>query len=205
MAARQPWRMAASALHRLGRGNEIASYFHDPPAAEMLAQMLARGVAAPETTSCGRLFDAACGLLRVCPVASYESQAPMTLEALVRQPRALQEGWRLTKGVLDLSPTLERLIDCEAVEGAELFHGTLIAGLAAWAAETAAAENLRTVVLAGGCFLNRVLTEGLVEALGREGLTPLLPRQAPTNDGGLSLGQVWVAALADTEGMRACV
>ncbi len=203
-AARQPWRMGASALHRLGRGEEIASYFQGQPAAEMLAQMLARGVSAPETTSCGRLFDAACGLLRVCPEASYESQAPMTLEALVRQPRALQDGWRLTEGVLDLSPTLERLIGCEPVEGAELFHGTLIAGLAAWVAQAAKSEGLQSVVLAGGCFLNRVLTEGLVEALGREGLTALLPRKAPTNDGGLSLGQVWVAALADTEGMKAC-
>ena len=132
--------MGASALHRLGRGNEIASYFHDQPAAEMLAKLLVRGLAAPETTSCGRLFDAACGLLRVCPEATYESQAPMTLEALVRRPRALQDGWRLTNGVLDLSPTLERLIDCEAVEGAELFHGTLIAGLAAWVAEAVAAD-----------------------------------------------------------------
>ncbi len=205
MAARQPWRMAASALHRLGRGHEIAPYFRDQPAAESLAQMLARGVAAPETTSCGRLFDAACGLLRICPEASYESQAPMMLEALVRQPRAMQDGWRVTKGVLDLSPTLERLIGCEAVDGAELFHGSLIAGLAAWAAKAAAEQGLRNVVLAGGCFLNRVLTEGLVEALGHVGLTVVLPRQAPTNDGGLSLGQVWVAALADTEGMKACV
>ena len=148
--------------------------------------------------------DAACGLLRVCTEASYESQAPMSLEALVRQPRALPDGWRLTEGVLDLSPTLERLIGCEAVEGAELFHGTLIAGLAAWVAETAEAEDLRSVVLAGGCFLNRTLAEGLVEALGCQGLTALLPRQAPTNDGGLSLGQVWVAALAETEGMSTC-
>ena len=205
IAARQPWRMGASALFRLGRGKEIASYYNDQPAAEMLAAILLRGVAAPETTSCGRLFDAACGLLRICPEASYESQAPMTLEALVRQPKALRDGWRLTNGVLDLSPTLERLIDCDAVEGAELFHGSLIAGLVAWVAETAVAEGLRTVVLAGGCFLNRVLTEGLAEGLGRQGLTTLLPRQAPPNDGGLSLGQVWVAALAKREEMKPCV
>jgi hydrogenase maturation protein HypF len=205
VAARQPWRMGAAVLHRLGRGREIELYFEDQPKAGMLAQMLARGVAAPGTTSCGRLFDAACGLLRVCPSASHEAQAPMALEALVRRPEVMAGGWRLSEGVLDLLPLLERLIGCDPVRGAELFHGTLVAGLADWAGEAAATAGLRTVMLAGGCFLNRVLAEGLVAALEARGLTALLPCQAPPNDGGLSLGQVWVAAHTESEGRTPCV
>ncbi len=204
-AARQPWRMGAAALHRFGRTQEIASYFDDQPAAAMLAQMLVHGVAAPETTSCGRLFDAACGLLRVRHSASYEGQAPMELEALVKRPSIMAGGWRLSNGVLDLLPLLEQLVDHDPVRGAELFHGTLIAGLAEWVEEAAATEELRTIVLAGGCFLNRVLTEGLIKALENRGLIALLPRQAPPNDGGLSLGQVWVAAHTDGEGRETCV
>ncbi len=203
-AARQPWRMGAAVLHRLGRGQDIASYFSDQPSAAMLTELMARGVAALETTSCGRLFDAACGLLRICPVPSYEGQPPMELEALVRQPVVMADGWRLSNGVLDLLPVLETLIDCDPVIGAELFHGTLIAGLTEWVTEAAAAEGVRTVVLAGGCFLNRWLAEGLVDALERRGLTALLPRQAPPNDGGLSLGQVWVAALANDKETESC-
>ena len=200
VAARQPWRMGAAMLHRLGRGDEIESYFRGQTAAAMLGQMLDRGVAAPETTSCGRLFDAACGLLRVCPVANYEGQAPMMLEALVTRPAVMHDGWRLRDGVLDLAPVLERLIGCDPVEGTNLFHGTLIAALSDWTATAAMAEGVRTVALSGGCFLNRVLAEGLVEALTERGVTALLPSQAPPNDGGLSLGQVWVAALADADG-----
>lgn len=205
VAARQPWRMGAAVLHRLGRAQHIARHFDDQPAAAMLAQLLTQGVAVPETTSCGRLFDAACGLLRVCPTAGYEGQAPMQLEALVRRPRVMPDGWRLSNGVLDFLPALERLIDCEPVAGAELFHGTMIAGLSEWVAQAAAGESLRTVALAGGCFLNRILAEGLVEALGRRDMTVLLPRQVPPNDGGLSLGQVWVAALTDDWGEEPCV
>jgi hydrogenase maturation protein HypF len=49
------------------------------------------------------------------------------------------------------------------------------------------------VVLGGGCFMNRVLADGLTQALRRRGLTPWLARVVPSNDGGISLGQ---AALA---------
>lgn len=204
IAARQPWRMAAAVLHRLGRGREIEGCFGDQPAAAMLGEALAQGIRAPETTSCGRLFDAACGLLNVRRTASYEAQAAMELEALVTRPAVMPGGWRLADGVLDLLPVLGRLTECEPVPGANLFHGTLIAALAEWAAEAAARQGIRSVVLAGGCFLNRTLCNGLAEALGRRGLTALLPRLAPPGDGGLSLGQVWVAALANAKRSSPC-
>lgn len=196
-AAREPWRMGAAALHRLGRGREIGAFFAAQPAAAALAGILASGGSIAKTTSCGRLFDAACGLLGICPVSSYEGQAPMMLEALVTRPEALAGGWWLRDGVLDLAPLLDRLTRCDAVAGANMFHGTLIAALSEWAASAAAAEGVQTIALSGGCFLNRVLTEGLEEALGKRGISVLLPRATPPNDGGLSLGQVWVAALAE--------
>ena len=120
-------------------------------------------------------------------------------------PAMMAGGWHLSDGVLDLLPLLEQLIDYDPIRGAELFHGTLVAGLAEWVEEAAATEGLRTVVLAGGCFLNRVLTEGLIKALENRGLVALLPRQAPPNDGGLSLGQVWVAANISDERREPCV
>jgi hydrogenase maturation protein HypF len=76
-----------------------------------------------------------------------------------------------------------------------LFHGTLAEGIVAWARAAAEQENLRTIALGGGCFINRALAEGVAGALQEAGLRPLLPLEAPPGDGGLSLGQAWIAAL----------
>jgi hydrogenase maturation protein HypF len=192
MAAREPWRMGVAALHALGRSGEICRRFG--AAAAPLARLLAAGRVAP-TTSCGRLFDAAAALLGVIHGSRYEGEGAMRLEALARVPRVLAGGWRLDGLVLDLLPLLAHLCGCSPAEGAELFHGTLAEGIVAWARAAAEQENLRTIALGGGCFINRALAEGVAGALQEAGLRPLLPLEAPPGDGGLSLGQAWIAAL----------
>lgn len=201
-AAREPWRMAAAALHALGRGDEIARRFATEPHAEALADLLARG-RVPATTSAGRLFDAVAGLLGVRRAQDYEGQAAMELEARVRAPRVEAKSWSIdAANMLDLAPLLSRLAEpgFDATFGAELFHGTFAAALAEWAATTAARCGARHVALGGGCFLNRVLTDALAADLRARGLTPLIARQVPPNDGGLSLGQAWIAAQVVADG-----
>ena len=81
----------------------------------------------------------------------------------------------------------------DARTGAEMFHGTLIAGLAEWTGAFARAEGQTDVVLGGGCLMNRVLAEGLAAALRARGLAVWLARAVPCNDGGISLGQAAMA------------
>ncbi len=192
-AARQPWRMAAAALQALGRTDEIESRLGPPGAPRAFVELIEKGVRAPLTSSCGRLFDAACGLLGVCPVATFEGEAPMRLESLVHRPRVLPGTWRIEKGVLDLLPLLDALIGRPPSDGADVFHGTLAAALVEWALPAVRADGA-TVALGGGCVLNRALAQLLLEGFSRHGVTVLLPRQVPANDGGLSLGQAFVAA-----------
>ena len=196
-AAREPWRMGVAAMVALGRGAQAAAMFPEIAGAGRVAAFLLANPANPATTSMGRWFDAAAALLGVCRHQSYEGQAAMELEALVRAPRRLRAGYRIVDHVLDFRPLLAALLEpgLSAREGAELFHGTLITGLAAWISAFAERCSHSGVVLGGGCLMNRVLAEGLAAALRSGGLQPYLPRAVPANDGGLSLGQAsWARA-----------
>jgi hydrogenase maturation protein HypF len=190
-AAREPWRMGVAALVALGRGAEAAGRFP----LHALAGPLAARPGGPLTTSMGRLFDAAAALLGVCERQSYEGQAAAELEALCGTPRRLPDGFALDGADLDFRPLLRGLLEPGVTvrEGAALFHGTLIAGLAAWIVHAAAQAKTADGVLGGGCMVNRILADGLAGALRGHGLRPWLPRAAPANDGGLALGQVAIA------------
>lgn len=194
-AARQPWRMGAAALYALGRGDEIADRYDAINGAGIVARMLAQDINCPPTSSAGRLFDAACGLLGIKLVAQFEGEAPMELESLVSHPQIQPDGWRLHDGVLDLLPLLDTLSGMEAGDGADLFHGTLIAALAEWAGAAADRTGIRDIAFCGGCFLNAVLREGLANALEGKGLKPRLAEAITPGDGAVSLGQAWAAGL----------
>jgi hydrogenase maturation protein HypF len=197
-AAREPWRMGAAALALLGRGDEIATRFAAEPGAAQLAQLLAQGV--PQTTSMGRWFDAAAGLLGVQPRMSFEGQAAMRLEGLAEAygelhlDAALHALMVQADGLhLDLAPLLKALLtEPDAGRGAALFHAALIQALVDWVGLAAESSGLRIVACAGGCFLNAILARGLRQGLTERGLVMLEAQAAPPGDGGLALGQAWV-------------
>jgi len=201
-AAREPWRMAASALFELGRSSEIEHRYAARGGA-VLAQMLARGLNSPPTSSVGRWFDAAAGLLGVREICTYEGQAAMELEALAEEhgPAAPLDGACQigADGTLDLLPLLAHLaVQRDSAYGAALFHSTLAAGLAAWVRAASERTGVSNVALGGGCFMNRILAADLRARLEAAGLTVFEARQVPPSDGGLALGQAAVA-LARTE------
>ncbi len=198
-AAREPWRMAAAALYALGRAAEIESRFAGPAAAAVRG-MLERGVRCPRTTSAGRWFDAAAGLLRIKDFAHFEGQAAMLLEGLATAHGPVDpwiDGHQVDAETLNLLPLLGRLADTsDAGFGAALFHSTLAHGLAAWASAAAESAGVGDVVLSGGCFMNRLLAADVERRLSATGLRVYEARELPPNDGGIAAGQAWVALLA---------
>jgi hydrogenase maturation protein HypF len=196
-AAREPWRMGVAVLAALGRGGEVGARFPGiAHAAALAAHIAAEDRLGPATTSSlGRLFDAAAALLGVRVLQTYEGQAAMELQALVRVPRCLPRGYCITGRSLDFRPLMSILLTpgLRASEGAELFHGTVIEGLADWIDQAASELRETRIVLGGGCLMNAVLADGLAAALCARGLAPFLPRAVPANDGGLSLGQAAIA------------
>jgi len=196
-AAREPWRMAAAALARAGRAGEIARRFADEPAHEAVAAMLARGFNAPQTSSMGRWFDAAAGLIGVTRRMAFEGQAAMLLEGLAERHGPVMAQHDLyaiaPANELDLTALAMRVgAEADPAFGAALFHATLVAALAEWVTRAAEALDLTTVAAGGGCFLNALVARGLRATLNARNLTMLEARSVPPNDGGLALGQAWV-------------
>jgi hydrogenase maturation protein HypF len=204
-AVMEPRRAALAALWDL-RGDQVWDLEDVPAVAAFaaaerapLGRMLATGFRTPATTSCGRLFDAVAALAGLPSRVSFEGQAAMLLEQAVdpgvedAYPLPLrEEGGPM---VLDWGPLLEAVLGdvrrgVPAGIVAGRFHNALAEGILA----VAAAVGEPRVALTGGCFQNRILTERAAARLERAGFEVLLHRRVPANDGGISLGQIAVAA-----------
>lgn len=198
-AAREPWRMAAAVLFKLGRANEILLRFPNQPAVDTVTTMLQRNLNCPVTSSMGRLFDAAAALLGVNEIQSHEAQAAIELQALAESHgnvASLAQGYQITvNNILDFSSLLAWLAQCTDIfHGAAVFHATVAAGLAEWVAVTARKHQCVLIALGGGCFHNRLLLQLLSQHLAENNLVVLSAKRLPPNDSAISLGQAWVAA-----------
>jgi hydrogenase maturation protein HypF len=206
-AAREPWRMAASALHAMGRGEQIASRFASQAGEAVAAgvqQMLAKNLNCPATSSTGRWFDAAAGALGLSVRQSDEAQAAIALEAaaarwLAQYPDTapLRGAVIDTQNRLDLRGLMPALFDAGAdgVDAAAAgFHLALADALADWATQAAQERGSRDVCLGGGCFFNGILRERVTTRLQAAALRVHRPLDKGCGDAGLALGQAWVAA-----------
>jgi hydrogenase maturation protein HypF len=214
-AIREPRRAALALLHALEGEKTLERDDLAPVRAfgsrerALLARMLERGLNSPLATSAGRLFDAVAALVGPWQVTSFEGQAALGLESLA--DRGVRDAYPLeltppcpaaqdmdgAPQVLDWRPLLEAVMD-EVRRGvgagavAARFHNALAEGIA----RVAEAVGEPVVALSGGCFQNRLLVERAAARLRAAGFRVLLHRQVPPNDGGISLGQVAVAAAA---------
>ena len=202
-AVREPWRMAMSHLLDAAADPQIVTRRH-AEAARVLERMILRGVNSPAASSAGRLFDAVAAIAGVADVVSFEGQAAMQLEWLAAD-RPVDGAYvcdlQLENDTLLLDPRpLIRAVATEAragVEAADIgrrFHRGLATAITDVCTRLRAREGIDEVVLTGGVFLNALLTNDCVELLSAAGFRVYRHRVVPPNDGGLSLGQLAVAA-----------
>ncbi len=207
-AAREPWRMARSYLHALGRtypeGRPWPWLSSRGEADALVGQMLHKGVNSPWTTSCGRLFDAVAGLLGLCEVMEYEGQAAIRLERIQDQS---ETGAYSCPMLTDREPVVLDTLQLFAQvhedwrHGVEpgiisrRFHRGLVLGLADMASTLAEILGIASVALSGGVMQNLTLANELPAALLERGLEPLTHSQTPPNDACISLGQAFWALL----------
>jgi hydrogenase maturation protein HypF len=183
-AVREGWRSAASVLFEA-----LGSDGVDSP----VRPMLERKINVVPTTSVGRLFDAVASILGLAQQNRFEGQAAMLLENEIGSLRT-EEAYPLAAG--DWAPLIAEILR-DKREGlpvpriAARFHNALVN----WILEVAAKSELKQIVLSGGVFQNRYLTEGTAAMLESLGFVVHTHRQVPPNDGGIALGQVVMARL----------
>jgi len=204
MAAKEPRRSALGLLYTLNleqieKINLLPTFqAFTEPERKVLVQMLDKNLHCPLTSSMGRLFDAVASLLGIQQVNHYEGQAAMQLE---------QQAWKARREngiypyqlintnnkplLIDWAPFVNKIIT-ESINQipipiiAARFHNTL----ADMILKVAQHNGLSAIVLSGGTFQNRLLTEKSVQLLKKAGFKVFLPRFIPPNDGGISLGQI---------------
>jgi hydrogenase maturation protein HypF len=175
-----------------------------------LQTMLDRNINSPKTSSAGRLFDAVAALVGLQQVSRFEGQAAMELEfaltgveteetysppasRCVEEKRSSAPQERPL--VLDWGPLiLQVLEDGRSHTPAGVISARFHNALATSILEVARAVGIKRVVLTGGCFQNRYLTERAIHLLRRQGFLPYWHQRIPPNDGGIALGQIIAAA-----------
>ncbi|GGY43076.1 carbamoyltransferase HypF [Streptomyces djakartensis] len=168
----------------------------------ILERQLARGVACVATSSMGRLFDAVSSLVGVCHRAGYEAQAALELEAaatLAWDADGSAYGFGFAAGAFDPAPVLRALVTdlrrgTPAPVLAARFHRAVARAVAEICRRARRDTGLAVVALSGGVFANALLEEECARLLAGAGFAVLRHGEVPPNDGGLSLGQLVVAA-----------
>ena len=203
-ATREPWRMACVWIAQAS-GEAIPpiprtlSEDVGPERWSAVARLADQGLAAPLTSSVGRLLDAVGALCGLRSKVSYEGQAAIELEAAADPDEAgayaiAWDGRRLDP----CAAILEVLGDLGAGRSpatvSARFHNALARVTVRACADLAAEHGVQTLVLAGGVFQNRLLLEQTCAGAREAGLRVLLPRRLPPNDGAISFGQAAIAA-----------
>ncbi len=219
-AITEPWRMAAAYLDAAYGGaapDDLAVAWRNRERWERVRAVARTGTNAPPTSSAGRLFDAAAALVGVRDRINYEGQAAVELEQLAASgesaayPAGIEGivpagsaadsgkpfrvlGVDLVRAVVD---DLRLGVDPAVI--AARFHNGVTAVIAAGCERVREATGLDTVALSGGVFQNQLLLRTVTDLLEERGFRVLVHGRVPTNDGGISLGQVAVAAARDTQ------
>jgi hydrogenase maturation protein HypF len=168
---------------------------------EQLKAMLGRGLNSPVTTSAGRLFDAVASLVDLRQRVSFEGQAAMELEFALDgiETDEVYPALEIDRGgkfplKLDWSLIVHAVLkDIESGTRVGIISARFHNALAEAIVEVAKRMGEERVVLSGGCFQNRYLTERAVRRLQAEGFRAYWHQRVPPNDGGIAVGQVSAA------------
>ncbi|MBS3736123.1 MAG: carbamoyltransferase HypF [Candidatus Bipolaricaulota bacterium] len=212
LSTEHPARMVAGILYPLVERGELRnfeSFISDlnldfPKGSDELTitlNQLEQGVNSPVTTSAGRFLDAVSALLGLCSERTYEGEPAMKLESFARGGEVVEIDLSLLEQgdipVLDQSRILSELIDLSENVSPEDVAATaqwaLARGLTKIATRAAGDAGLNTVGFSGGVAFNDAISEIVEETVKKSGLSFVTNEIVPPGDGGIALGQLWIA------------
>jgi hydrogenase maturation protein HypF len=207
LASRYPLRLAAAILNKAGIEVEdwLIKRSGSLPNGEMEAQLilnqLQKGTGAIQTTSCGRVLDAASALLGLCDVRSYEGEPAMKLESAAIDGRdVLQLKPQIYGNILCTSYLIKAIYDSlgrfSIADLAYTAHTYIADGLASLAVEQAQEEGTKNVGFTGGAACNQLLVNHMRRVIEDAGLRFWVHESVPAGDGGISFGQAVVASIS---------
>jgi hydrogenase maturation protein HypF len=200
---KEPWRTALSYLYKyygkdfLDLGIPFTRKL-DKSKTEKIIEAIDKRINCPMSCSAGRLFDAAAAILGLCNTTFFHAEAPMRLENVT--VGTVESDYPFGYGdVISFEPTLkgmvEDLITGEGVpEISARFHNTIINVIFAVASQIRKETKLDKIVLSGGTFQNKYILGRLELLLKKEKFRVYTHCKIPSNDGGIALGQLVIAA-----------
>jgi hydrogenase maturation protein HypF len=201
-AIKRPARTALALLWKMGMdwGDQYAPVtdlcFEERQA---LRIQLERGLNTPQTSSFGRLFDAAAALAGVRQIVNYEAQAAIEFEAALDPLETGAYRFNIREKVVDAGEAIQGLLK-DIAAGVSIskisarFHNGLVELSRLVCDEMRSQTGIGEVVLSGGVWQNMVLLERTISNLRKDGFIVYIHHRVPANDGGLSLGQAMVGA-----------
>ncbi len=201
-AIKEPRRAALGLLYEMF-GDEIwdrcgLSFSFSDAELTLLRQMIIKRINAPITSSVGRLFDAVASLVGLRHRASFEGQAAMEMEFAIESPTNESYSFEISQGlprIVNWQPIMEEILnDLRRAQSVAAISAKFHNALAEIIVAVAKQIGQEQIVLTGGCFQNRYLTEQTINRLYDEGFRPYWHQRVPPNDGGIALGQIVAAA-----------
>lgn len=202
-AIKEPWRCAVSYLYALGYDPLEIIQDVENENIEVVKQALKSNVNCFLSSSVGRLFDAVAALCGIRNNISYDGQAAIELENVIEDEVEESYLWNIKAddGIFNIqyNGIIEGLL--KDIERKELiskisskFHNSLIEASCALVCKLREKEYINKVFLSGGVFENEYLLKRIYKNLINQGFKVFYNEQIPTNDGGISFGQLHVAS-----------
>lgn len=199
-ASRMPWRMAVSYLSAYGNGAYPKGFVERVGNYNIsgVEHMIRAKINTPCGSGAGRLFDAVSSLLGICDENSYQGEAAIKLEQLSdtkethRYPIDKHAPMSLHLLFGAILYDMQRGTDVREIAGR--FHNTLAYMMKSAVAIASKKTGIKDVVLCGGVFQNKILSDLLIKSMEEYGLEVYYPSRLPCNDSSLAVGQMYVAS-----------